>query len=221
MTASKADRAAAAAAKAAGKTAAVPTKAEAAKRAANTGTSSGAVFTDKPRAGDLAAEITAPAVKTPSKAKFVTVASKMPMNIELQLCAPRTARVTGQFGSVEETVFIKHGAVHVIRGTAYPELKPPKGFPKRPDMIEDEKGGYALTPGVPAEFWEKWLEENRDTEMVQNGMIKAQSDLDSLAADAAEHADRDSGLGALNPDGDRRNPKPANSSITAPERVTA
>ena len=87
-------------------------------------------------------------------------------------------------------------------------------------MIEDQNGGYALTPGVPADFWNEWLKQNAETEMVLNGMIKAQHDLESLAADAAEHADRDSGLGPLNPEMDakgnpldRRAPKPASLSV--------
>lgn len=169
----------------------------------------------------------APAVHTPSKAKFVTVASKLPMSIEIQLCKPTTARQSGQFGSVVEEVHVKHGAIHVIRGVSYPEgNKLPKGFPKRPNMIDDEKGGYALTPGVPADFWAAWLEQNKDTDMVKNGMIKAQPDLESLAADAAEHANADSGLGPMNPEMDakgspldRRSPRPASISVTpvAPE----
>jgi hypothetical protein len=156
----------------------------------------------------------APAVIAESRAKFVTVASKLPMNIELQLCQPRTAAVTGQFGSVKETVHVRVGEIHVIRGTAYPVGQTPKGFPRRQAMIEDEAGGYALTPKVPAEFWAEWLKQNADTDMVRNGIIKAQPDLESLEADAAEHAKVDCGLGPLNPEGDRRNPKPANSGIS-------
>jgi len=155
----------------------------------------------------------APSVHTPSKAKYVTVASKLPMNLQLQLCQPRSGRVTGQFGSVEETIFVPTGKTYVIRGTAYPVNKPPKGFPKRPDMIEDEAGGYALTPNIPADFMEEWMTQNASTDMVISGIIKVQADLDSLMADAAEHAKLDSGIGPLNPDGDRRNPRPANTSV--------
>jgi hypothetical protein len=56
--------------------------------------------------------------------------------------------------------------------------------------------------------------------MVMNGIIKAQPDLESLAADASEHAHQDSGLGALNPEEDekgnpvdRRTPRPTNTSV--------
>jgi hypothetical protein len=136
------------------------------------------------------------------------------VHLEIQLCKPKSARVTGQFGSVEETVNVKYGDKYFIRGTAYPRGQPPKGFPRAPRMIEDEGGGYALTPNIPADFFAAWLEQNAETDMVVNGLIKAQPDLDSLAADAAEHAKVDSGLGPMNPDGDRRDPKPLGSSIS-------
>lgn len=162
---------------------------------------------------DAAKPEAAPAVHVEKKAKFVTVASKLPMSIVIQLDAPRTARVTGQFGSVEETVFVPTGESYVINGTAYPTGQPPKGFPRRAGMIEDDSGGYALTPNVPAEFFAEWLKQKAGTEIVRNGLIKANADLDDLAADAAEHAKQDSGLGPMNPDGDRRSPKPANASV--------
>ena len=147
------------------------------------------------------------------KPKFVTVASKIPQSIEVQLCAPKTARVTGQFGSVEETVHVKHGQTYIIRGTSYPSGQAPKGFPRRAEMIEDQGGGYALTHKIPADFWDEWLRQNADTEMVKNHLLIAHADVDDLASDAADFAKVDSGLGPLNPDGDRRNPKPANSGV--------
>lgn len=158
---------------------------------------------------------TAPAIHVAGKAKFVTVASKLPMDLEIQLCKPTTANITGQFGSVKETVHVKTGQMYRIRGTAYPVNVAPKGFPRAPEMIEDENGGYALTKNIPADFWDEWVKQNAETEMVQNGIIKAQADLDDLAADAAEHAHRDSGLGPLNPDSDRRAPKPSNGQVSA------
>lgn len=176
-----------------------------------------------PKKNADAAIIAAPAVHTPSKAKYVTVASKLPMSIEIQLCKPSTRTSTGQYGSVVETVQVKTGAVHVIRGTGYPRGEAPEGFPERPQMIKDAGGGYALTPNIPADFWAAWLEQNAETDMVRNGIVKAQADLDSLAADAKDHAAIDSGLGPLNPKGDRRNPRPANASVTPvqPESRTA
>lgn len=156
----------------------------------------------------------APAVHGTAKAaKYVIVASKLPFNLEIQLCRPQESRVTGQFGSVNETVHVKFGEVLLICGTSYPVNNVPKGFPKPPGMIEDEMGGYAMTVGMPADFMREWMKQNADTDMVKNGMIKVHAELESLESDAREHAGISSGLGPLNPDGDRRAPKPQSTAV--------
>ena len=166
-------------------------------------------------------QVEAPAVRgeeIPKGAKYVTVASKLPMDIEIQLCRETTAAVTGQFGSVKETINVKTGRMYYIRGTAYPVGQPPKGFPKAPNMID---AGYALTSGIPADFWAEWLRQNQDTEMVRNGLIKAAATQHDVEAKAAEHADVQSGLQPLDPDGDPRNPKPMNAAIENVKRAQA
>lgn len=169
--------------------------------------------TNKPAAAKKAAALPeAPAVKTASKAQFVMVGSKLPQNLEIQLCTTRHARETGQFGSVDSVVHVKTGEIHLLRGTAYPSDKPPKGFPKRPDMIEDDNGGYAMSK-IPAEFMARWMEENKDTDMVRNRVIIVKDDVDSLIDAAKDQIDVSSGLGPMNPDGDPRAPKPTSTSV--------
>ena len=153
-------------------------------------------------------------LKPTKSAKHVTVASKLPMNITLQLCAKQVRRIPGQNGVYEETVYVPQGRGFIIRGTAYPSGKVPKGFPKQPGMIEDANGGYAMTPGVDADFMAEWMRQNAETDMVRNGLIKVQADLDDLAADAREHESVNSGLGPLVPDTDHRNPKPLNLGVS-------
>lgn len=173
-----------------------------------------AVETPKPEkaATNATPSIQAPAVQTSKAPKFVMVGSKLPQNLEIQLCQPKTARVTGQFGSVEETINVKVGEIYLLRGTSYPVNKAPKGFPKRPDMTGDDDDGYAMSK-IPAEFMARWMEQNRDTDMVRNRIIIVKADPDSLIDDAKDHADVDSGLGPLNPDGDRRAPKSASQKV--------
>jgi hypothetical protein len=169
----------------------------------------------------------APAVHVPNKGKFVTVASKLPWPLELRLQKPVKQTVVGRHGNSEETVYRFHGVGYVIRGNAYPNGNQlPKGFPRRPEMIEDECGGYALTKQIPADFWAAWVEQNAETEMVRNGMIMAQTDVDGLAAEALDFAKRDSGLAPLNPemDGkgkplDRRSPRPVNFGVSDVEQA--
>lgn len=158
----------------------------------------------KPQA--QAAVTEGPAVVTaPKGRRTVTVASKLPMDLDLQLCRETTARVTGQYGSVTEQINLPFGPVVTIRGTAYPAGTPPKGFPRPPHMIS---AGYALTHNVDADFWDRWIQQNSATDMVVNGMIKAHSDLDHLEGEAEEFKDRNSGMEPMNPEGDRRSPQP-------------
>ena len=161
----------------------------------------------------------APAVHTPTRAKYVTVASKLPMSLELQLCRKESKAVSGRFGTEQETVFVKYGTVYIIRGVGYPrgnEL--PEGYPERPSMIRD--AGYALTPDVDAAWFAEWLDQNAETEMVRNGLIKAHSEPDSLRDMAMEHKGILTGLEPMNPkfgaDGkplDPRSPKPLNAAL--------
>lgn len=163
-----------------------------------------------------------PKLDLPKSAKYVTVASAVPMNLELQLCRETTASVTGQFGSVKETVMVKTGPIHVIRGNAYPAGTVPKGFPKAPVMIDDTP--YALTPKVDAEFFAEWLKQNAETDLVRNKLIRAHHSLDHLEGEALETKKVRSGLEPVDPEGDSRAPKPLNSlvqPIVTEERAAA
>lgn len=169
-----------------------------------------------PANSGAAAAVATPAVQTTSRGKFVSVGSKLPFPLLLQLQRPDKRQVVGRHGSVDETVYVFHGKQFEVKGNAYPngnEL--PKGFPRRPEMVEDQNGGYAITKGIPADFWAEWVSQNAETEMVKNGLIMAQTDIDSLAAAASDFAKVDSGLAAINPDMDasgrpidRRSPRP-------------
>lgn len=77
-----------------------------------------------------------------------------------------------------------------IHGPAYA----PGDIPKT--MIYN---GYALTPNVPEAFWNEWLEQNRDTELVRNKLIFAQYRNDDLLAATRENEERKTGLEELDP----------------------
>lgn len=61
-------------------------------------------------------------------------------------------------------------------------------------------GGYGLTPGVPRDFWEKWLEDNRDSALVKNHLIFAQPNEASARDAARERAGLRSGLEPMDPE---------------------
>lgn len=133
----------------------------------------------------------------------VTVASKLPMRLELQCCEKRVAqrRHMGEVW-VEET-YHKSGPMHVIEGTAYPNGAPPPNMPPRPRMI----CGYALTDGVDKDLWDAWLKENANSALVLNRLVFAYEKQDTVQGKARENTDVNSGLGPLEPDVDRRWPR--------------
>ena len=66
--------------------------------------------------------------------------------------------------------------------------------------------GYALTFGVPRDFWEEWLKANERNPLVRNGHVfaaKSQADAKSMAR---EHREFASGFQPLNQGGDYRVP---------------
>lgn len=60
-------------------------------------------------------------------------------------------------------------------------------------------GGFGLTPGVDAEFWNLWLEQNRDLDLVKRGLVFAHGETASAEAEAKEKVKEKSGLEALDP----------------------
>lgn len=74
-------------------------------------------------------------------------------------------------------------------------------------------GGYALTPGVPADVWERWLEDNKDSPLVKNQMILAHAKQDHAGGMAADRKDLRSGLEPMKQDGDPRMPRQGNPNL--------
>src|ERR1700681_1935653 len=135
----------------------------------------------------------------------VTVCSKLPFALELQLSEPTKVKMRYKQESWDEQVFAKTGPIVVIQGNNYPIGAPPEGavWPDRPQIV----GGYALTFGVDADFFEAWLEQNKTPDMVRNKMVFAQEKVEDAKAEAIENKSRDSGFGPLKPDSDKRMPK--------------
>jgi len=77
-----------------------------------------------------------------------------------------------------------------IHGTAVPFGKTP------PCLIV---GGYALTPGIDAEFFTAWIDANADLDAVKNGLVFAHETESFVADQAKECKGLRSGLEPLNP----------------------
>lgn len=158
----------------------------------------------------------------PASTRNVVVMCKIPNGLRLQLQEKVLKEVAGRYGSEKQEFSEFRGPVYYVRGPAYP-VAPPPGYP-RPPIIE---GGYAATAGIPADFWEKWWDQNQHADYctpqggAEKGMIYAEPDLESAVAAAMEHASTRSGLEPLDTATDPktgklldpRSPKPINSGL--------
>ncbi len=155
-------------------------------------------------------------------ARTVTVACKIPPGLVLQLQREENRMEDTRDGPRPRAYWVKYGRTYTVKGPAYPVGTPPKGFPK-PPIIE---GGYALTPGIPKDFWDQWAKQNEQAPYFQkpdgaeHGMIFAYPDMEDVVVAAAEQDKLLSGLEPISLDEDakgrltdRRLPRPANLSI--------
>ena len=160
-----------------------------------------------------------------SNARTVVVACKIPNGLVLQLQEPMERLVDTPRGPEKVKYMVKGGRQYTVRGPGYPVGTLPKGFAqyKPTPMIE---GGYALTTGIPKDFWEKWFEQNKLADYVvppdgaEHGMIFAYDDIDSVAAVAREQEKLLSGNEPISTDEDGqgrltdpRVPKPLTGSL--------
>lgn len=130
--------------------------------------------------------------QTPKTAKTVTVACKLPMGMILHLQEAFKETEQTPNGIREVTRHRKIGdGIHV----AGPSM--PVGVPNPPRKAI--VGGYALTRGVDAEFWAKWLKQNEGAAYVVNKIIFAMPTRDEAETVAEEHESVLSGLEPLNP----------------------
>lgn len=130
----------------------------------------------------------------PSKSgSKVTVACKLPHGLFLKIyeMAGSSEPVMGG-GSREVKKAKQIGGQIRVNGNAVP-------FGKSPKFVIGEDG-YALTSGIDADFWAKWLEQNKDSDIVVNNLIFAHESKDHVVGLAEECADQKNGLEPLDPD---------------------
>lgn len=127
----------------------------------------------------------------------VTVACKIPNGLILRL-----------FEMVDTTEVMPNGHRTIKKAQ-------PKGEPVRINGYSREfmapraglASGFALTRNVDADYWEEWLNQNRDADYVRNGLIFAQVQTADTKAKAKELRDVSDNQGPLVPDTDRRIPQ--------------
>lgn len=143
----------------------------------------------------------AAAKQVSSSADFVTVACKLPTGFVLHLDAMEeyTEQVLGGGTRVSHRAR-RIGGTYTINGCAYKHgMTEPQPFVLA--------GGYALTNNIPADFWNEWLSQNRDSDLVRNKIVMAHEKHESAFSMAKDHAAVWSGLEPITPNTDKRIPR--------------
>ena len=153
----------------------------------------------------------------PASTRTVIVACKIPNGLVLQLQRPMERMEDSASGLKSRTYMVKHGKQVVVRGPHRPVGTEPKGFDKWRPPVQIE-GGYALTHGVEVEFWNTWLEQNKEADYVLGEMIAAYATVEDATAACRERAELLSGLEPISTEEDaqgrltdRRLPRPIGS----------
>lgn len=130
---------------------------------------------------------------TPDDGETVTVACKFPMGLRLRVfemtevaepspSGTHMVKMARQIGGPNNYVTIygyNTDGVHLENSLVNP--------------------GFALTHNVPKLFWELWLEQNRDSALVKNGLIFAHAQPASVADQVKDHEDLVCGLEPIIP----------------------
>jgi hypothetical protein len=159
-----------------------------------------------------------PSVLPEASNKTVCVACKVPNGIFLQI-----------WDMVDDDVPVMGGGVKTIKRaqSAGPKIfvrgpAAPKGV-RLPNIF----GGYALTPNVPLEFWERWKDQHADSMLVKNNMVFAHEKPRTAADWAKEHRSQKSNMEPLTPGTDAKGrnidpriPQLASKNLTAVDDAT-
>lgn len=143
----------------------------------------------------------------------VTVACKLPHGLMLRLFRMEEHDepvMGGGTKTVKRAVAI--GETLTILGVAAPFGKSPKA-----QIV----GGYALTPGVDADFFKAWMDQNKDSAVVRNKLVMHHEKPDMVAKKAEELAAIRSGLEPLTPDSDPRIPRGVKTADEQPKAAQA
>lgn len=133
----------------------------------------------------------------------VTVACRLPHGLILRVFQMEEIQVpllNGPPKTVKQAM--EMAKRFVINGFAHAQNRAPEyeilaGHPLANGTME---GGFALTPGVPKDLWDMWLEQNKTSMMVKNGLVFAFESRADVGAKATDGQKIRSGLERMDPD---------------------
>lgn len=126
------------------------------------------------------------------------VALKMPHGLELCTYVMRNVREVTLGGHRDVEMAAPSGMKSVVlNGYASPW-----GMAPRCEVID----GFAITRNVPAKVFNKWWEDNQDSDVITLGLIFADKDHANVRAYCKDHSKLTNGLEPINPMKDPRMP---------------
>lgn len=109
-------------------------------------------------------KVPAPRIAKPSSVgATVTIGSKLPHNLVLRL-----------HGMRDEPEIVHGGATRIVQRSyviGEPVIINGNAHAANISPAHRIVGGYALTHGVSADFWEAWLRQNHDADVVRNNLV--------------------------------------------------
>lgn len=121
----------------------------------------------------------------------VVVACKLPQGHRARLHAKYDSNEVTPGGVVQKvTKYQPTGEEFLFKG-------PARGQNEGPRVVT--ASGFALTFGVPADFWDRWLDQHKDLDLVRAGFIFAHERRNDVAAQAKEHKNIKTGLERIDP----------------------
>lgn len=120
----------------------------------------------------------------------VVVACKHPNGLHLRTFVMREIEEQQQGGNVRKTQRAEMADVFTVAGPSKPHNR---------EVDRQIQDGYALTPGVPAALWNTWLAQNKDSDLVKNGIVFAHGATNDVRAEVTEKAKVKTGLERIDP----------------------
>ena len=125
----------------------------------------------------------------------VYVACKLPNGIVLQIDEMVEHREPVMGGGFKEVKIARRlEQTYVIAGNALDVEKIKAG-----EIDHLVIGGYAITPGIPKDFWDRWYEQHKHMDIVKGGHIKAEGSDASIRDYARDGQKLRSGLEPIDP----------------------
>lgn len=123
----------------------------------------------------------------------VTVACRLPHGLMIEVIDPAV------FNDLDPKMGVRARPVDPEKQFRINGCARPVGVPL-PDDAPQVVSGFALTPGVPADLWDAWLDQNKAAPFVKAGLIFAHAKSGDTVAQAREGKKLRSGFEGLDPD---------------------